>query len=534
MIPATFNFATDVVDRWAADPGKLALHWVDQEGTVERKRSFAQVSLESTRVARALLTGSIGPGQRVLVLVGRKPEWWTTMVGLIRAGVVACPGTVQLSAKDIAYRARAARATGIIADAACAERVDAVRGELPELRWFLSVGGPRAGWLSYADLLADSAPFTPVPTKRDDLCLIYFTSGTTGPPKMVAHTHVSYPLGHVVTGRDWIGLLPDDLHWNLSDTGWAKAAWSSLFGPWSQGSAVFVQEPEPKFDPRKMLETLSRYPITTLCAPPTAFRQLVTLDLAGHGLERLRQVVSAGEPLNPEVIHAWQAATGTTIRDGYGQTESTILIGNFPGRPMKAGSMGMPAPGFQIAVVDENLESVPYGHEGEIAVRVRPERPLGLFAGYEDNAAENSLKFRGDWYLTSDRAIRDADGYFWFVGRADDVILSGGYRIGPFEVESAVIEHPAVLEAAVVASPDPDRYQVVKAFIVLRPGHAPTADLARDIQAHVKMVTAPYKYPREIEFVDSLPKTISGKILRGQLRHQEAARKSPRATGGTT
>lgn len=524
--PEFYNFAVDVVDRWAGGPDRLALWWVNETGSREEKRSFAAIARSSRSIAAAAQQAGLEPGSRVLVLVGRRPAWWEVMIGLVRAGVVSAPGTTLLSVKDIAYRLQAARIDGVVAAPELADRVDeAISRTAARLRWKLVVDDRRDGWQSLEEVLAQAGEPRANATAAGDPCLLYFTSGTTGPPKMVLHTHVSYPLGHLVTGRDWLGLREGDLHWNLSDTGWAKAAWSSLFGPWQQGATVFVQEPGPKFDPLAMLRTLERYPITTLCAPPTAFRQLVTLDLKGRGLEKLREVVAAGEPLNPEVIAVWREATGRTIRDGFGQTETTILLGNFPGRPVRPGSMGMPAPGFEVVLVDEQLQALPAGVEGEIAVRVRPVRPLGLFVEYLDNSEENARKFRGDYYLTGDRAIRDDDGYYWFIGRGDDVILSGGYRIGPFEVESALVEHPAVAEAAVVASPDAERFQIVKAYVVLAPGAKPSEALAAELKEHVKRTTAPYKYPREIEFVDALPKTISGKILRGELRRRESERK---------
>ena len=337
---------------------------------------------------------------------------------------------------------------------------------------------------------------------------------------MVLHTQASYGMGHRVTGELWLDLKPDDVHWCLTDTGWAKAAWSCLFGPWQMGACVFAVDARGKFDAPAALRTLARYPITTWCAPPTALRVIVREDLSAYRFPKLRHCVSAGEPLNPEVFAAWKAATGLSIYDGYGQTETIILIGNFRsrGEEIRPGSMGKPSPGFTLGVLDDHLNEVPVGQEGEVAVRVSPQRPLGLFREYWRNPQENALRFQGDWYLTGDRARRDEAGYFWFVGRGDDVIKSAVYRIGPFEVESALIEHPAVVEAAVVGKPDAVRGLIVKAFVVLRKGWAPSDDLKKELQEHCKRITAPYKYPREVEFMAELPKTISGKIRRIELR----------------
>jgi acetyl-CoA synthetase/medium-chain acyl-CoA synthetase len=523
-VPEHYNFASECIDRWAEDPRRLALHWVDASGRRERKLTFAELRDASRRVAGALQALGLGRGDRVKIVLGREPEWWICVIGMMRAGIVWVPGTTLLAPKDYAYRVGAARIAGVIADSAAAERVDAARAQCPGLRAFVVTDGRREGWSTLGELVASAPEPAPVRTRSDETCVVYFTSGTTGYPKMVVHTHSSYPLGHIVTGRDWLGLGPDDLHWNLSDLGWAKAAYASLFGPWSQGAAVFVQEAPGRFDPGATVETLERFPITSFCGPPTAFRQMLAVDLERRKFGRLTKVASAGEPLNPEVFGEFRRKTGLVIREGYGQTETTILTYYGPGDEPRPGSMGRVAPGFELEVIGDDLRPLPPGSEGEVAVRVRPERPLGLFVGYENNPEENAAKFKGDWYLTGDRGVRDADGYFTFVGRGDDVILSAGYRIGPFEVESALIEHPAVLEAAAVGAPDPERYQIVKAYVVLHKGHAPTPELARELQEHCKRVTAPYKYPREIEFMDELPKTISGKIRRVELRARAAQR----------
>jgi acyl-coenzyme A synthetase/AMP-(fatty) acid ligase len=357
-------------------------------------------------------------------------------------------------------------------------------------------------------------------TRSDAPGVLFFTSATTGHPKMVLHSHASYGLGHRITGKYWLDLKPGEVHWNLSDLGWAKAAWSSLFGPWQMGACIFAVDSLGKFDPALTLNVLQAYPVNTWCAPPTALRLIVRQDLSQRRFPALRHCVTAGEPLNPEVFNLWRAATGLNLHEGYGQTETVVLMGHFPslGHAVKAGSMGRPAPGSQLTLVDEELRPVPAGEEGEIAVRVKPARPLGLFLEYWENPEEMALKYRGDYYLTGDRAICDEEGYYWFLGRNDDVIKSSGYRIGPFEVESALLEHSSVLDVAVVGKPDALRGQIVKAYVVLRPAGEATDELKAELQMHCKRLIAAYKYPREIDFVAELPKTTSGKTRRAELR----------------
>jgi len=359
-------------------------------------------------------------------------------------------------------------------------------------------------------------------TKSNEPAICYYTSGTTREPKAVLHSH-AYTWSHQYTGRDWLDLKPGDVHWTTSDTGWAKAAYGVLFGPWMNGITTFMYNG--RFEPKKELELLSRYKVSSFCAPPTEYRMLIKEDLTQHKFAALRSCTGAGEALNPGVIQAWKEQLGLDIRDGYGQTETIILAANLPGMKIKPGSMGLPFQGHDVRVVDEGLKETKDGEVGQIAVRINPERPPSLFLEYWKNADETAAAFRGDYYLTGDQATRDSDGYLWFVGRADDVIISAGYRIGPFEVESALLEHPAVMESAVVASPDSERGSIVKAFVRLKPGTEKGDALVRELQEHVKRVTAPYKYPREIEFMDELPKTISGKIRRIDLRRHEEEKK---------
>jgi acetyl-CoA synthetase/medium-chain acyl-CoA synthetase len=510
-----FNFTRDVIDYWAQQRGDAPALWCVDQASQERKFSFAHLSELSRRAACGFANAGARKGDRVLVILPRVPQWWIGMLGLIRLGAVPIPGTPLLTPRDIAYRIDTADVQAIVTDADGAKKVENFAG----IRFL--VGGKMPGWIDFDAALADADPTFDAPeTLADDDGIIYFTSGTTGHPKMVLHTQASYGAGHRATGELWLDLKPADVHWNLSDTGWAKAAWSSFYAPWQMGACVFASDARGKFDAAAVLDTLQRYPITTWCAPPTALRMMVREELSKWKFPVLRHCVSAGEPLNPEVIESWQRATGLMIYEGYGQTESIVLVANVrsSGREVRIGSMGHAMPGYDVEIVDPDLNILPPDREGEVAVRIHPHRPLGLFREYWKNPQENAARFRGDFYLTGDVAKRDQDGYFWFVGRADDVIKSAGYRIGPFEVESALIEHPAVLEAAVVGVPDETRGQIVKAYVVLCKNVTACDELKSELQEHCKRITAPYKYPREIEFVADLPKTISGKIRRVQLR----------------
>jgi medium-chain acyl-CoA synthetase len=518
-----FNFVRDVIHPLAERrPDAPALYWTSASGETDIA-GFAALSARAGRAAARLAAAGVKRGDIVLLILSREKAWWDFVLGAIQIGAVVSPGTTQLMKKDIAYRLKATSARAVVSNAAIAERFDDAAAEVGWSGARIIVEGARDGWIRY-DRFDGPALTDCADTASTDEALLYFTSGTTGNPKMTAHG-CAYPLGHEATGRFWLRAGEDDLVWNISDTGWAKGAWSSLFAPWLCGAGVFALHAD-AVDPGRVLDWLARFPVTVLCAPPTAYRMLVRQPLDGARFLALKHCVSAGEPLNPEVIEVWKATTGFQICEGYGQTETTILCGVFEGMEAKPGSMGLPAPGVDLDVIDESGARLPAGVEGDVAVSLTPERPAGLFLGYRDDPERTAATRRGDWYLTGDRALRDADGYFWFVGRGDDVIISAGYRIGPFEVESALIEHPAVAESAVVASPDETRGEVVKAFIVLAKGHTPSEALAAELQAHVKRVTAPYKYPRKIEFVTALPKTISGKIIRKELRAREWAEKS--------
>ena len=528
--PVCFNFARDVLDRWARlRPDALALWNVNSATAVQKQFTFRQMAELSRRAAGFLASCGIRRGDRVLLMLPRVPEWWIAMLGLIRMGAVPVPATLLLTSRDIDFRLKAAQVNTTITNQEGAAKIHDFSGTRILVRTPPTAGAddvPSAGWVDFERGLAQASPRFRAPrTRSDDPGILYFTSATTGEPKMVLHTQASYGLGHRLTGKHWLDLNPHDVHWNISDLGWGKAAWSSFYAPWQMGACVFALDFSGKFDPLLTLDTLAAFPITTWCAPPTALRLIVRQDLARWRFPHLRHCVTAGEPLNPEVLNLWKAATGLTLHEAYGQTETVALIANCRSRSdaVKPGSMGKPIPGFTLALLNENLDPVPPGTEGEIAVRVRPHRPLGLFHEYWLNSEEGARKFRGDWYLTGDRATCDREGYFWFVGRKDDVIKSSGYRIGPFEVESALLEHPAVLDVAVIGKPDALRGHIVKACVVLRPRTSASEMLKTELQVHCKRLIAAYKYPREIEFVPELPKTTSGKTRHVELRRAEAA-----------
>jgi acetyl-CoA synthetase/medium-chain acyl-CoA synthetase len=458
-----------------------------------------------------------------MLVLPRITLWQAAYIGALRLGAIVIPCTSMLREKDLVYRANHSGARAIIACVENATMVADLRKECPGIEIYLIAGAARTGWISLQEYMGHSSPeFKPANTKSSEPAICYYTSGTTREPKAVLHSH-AYTWSHRFTGLNWLDLRPGEVHWTTSDTGWAKAAYGVLFGPWMNGVTTFMYNG--RFDAAKELELLARYGVTTFCAPPTEYRILIKENLSDYSFPKLRHCTGAGEPLNPEVIEVWRERLGLTIHDGYGQTETTILAANMPAMPVKPGSMGLPFPGHDVRVLNHELAETKIDEIGEIALRVSPERPPSLFLEYWKNPAETAGAFRGDWYLTGDQATRDADGYLWFVGRADDVIISAGYRIGPFEVESALLEHPAVLESAVVATPDADRGSIVKAFVKLRPGAEPGARLVTELQEHCKRITAPYKYPREIEFIDELPKTVSGKIRRVELRHREESRK---------
>ncbi len=525
--PEYYNWMRDQFDKLAEEtPDKTAFWWVDDLGN-EKKFTFSELAEETKRFANVLKENGVNRGDVFAVVLSRDWQYWVAFLGCLRAGVVVTPGTAMLSESDFEYRFNRSETVGVLTNAENAAKIDNIKHRCETLKTFMVIDEKRQGWVHYDEAMAGaSSAFEAANTKAEENSIIYFTSGTVGYPKMTLHSHVSYPLGHTITGKFWLDLTPDDVHFNIGDTGWAKAGWSSMFGPWNCGATVFAHKPGGgKFGPERNLHLLEEYPITTMCGPPTIFRVFVQEDLSQFNFKHLRHCVAAGEPLNPEVIEEWKKHTGITIRDGYGQTETCLLVGTFPCLEVKKGSMGRPAPGYHVDVIDEDANPLGINQEGDIAVKVSPERPVGLFKEYWKDEEKTNASFRGDWYLTGDRAMKDEDGYFWFMGRSDDIIITSGYRIGPFEVESALVEHPAVAESAVVASPHETRGEVVKAFVILSRGYEGSEELAKEIQEFVKKNTAAYKYPREIEFVKELPKTISGKIRRVELRKKEREKK---------
>lgn len=533
-VPEYFNFVKDVLEQWHVkeseglrNSSNPAFWWVDDHNN-ELQWSFGDMLEEANRVSNVLSEiCQIKKGDRVIVILPRVPEWWLINIACLKMGAILSPGTISLTANDILKRVNNSEAVTVITIPELVDAVDQVHAQCPSLKTKLVVGTDekqlQSGWLPLKTLMKQaSKEYECFKTKSTDPMSWFFTSGTTGLPKMAEHTQVSYGLAHIDTGKYWLDLVESDIMWNLSDTGWAKSAYSSFYAPWWQGSTVFVHH-TPKFDPRKTIDILRHFPVSVTCLPPTAYRMMVLEDLEEQKFMNLRHCVSAGEPLNPEVTQNWFEKTGLVIREGYGQTEMTVSCATFPCMQVKPGSMGKPAPGYDVRILGNDGKEVGADIEGEMAVKCKPDRPVGLFTQYVKDEERTAKAFYKDYYLTGDRAKKDEDGYIWFVGRSDDVIISSGYRIGPFEVESALIEHPAVAESAVVSSPCDTRGEVVKAFIILTPGYLDKDQikLTMELQDHCKQFTAPYKYPRRIEFVETLPKTISGKIRRVELREAE-------------
>ena len=525
-VPENFNFAYDVVDHLAqVNPDKTAIVWYNDEGET-KMFNFKDLKYYSDKAANVFRNAGIKKGDPVMLILKRRYEFWFCLLALHKLGAISIPATHLLTTKDIVYRNNAADVKMIVTvnEEEVIQHIENSEEESPSLASKVMVGGSRDGWLDFDSELEKASevfarPTGELGTTNDDISLLYFTSGTTGYPKMVQH-NFTYPLGHILTAKYWQNVLDDGLHLTIADTGWAKAMWGKIYGQWISGSAIFVYDFE-KFVPQKMLETIEKFQITTFCAPPTIYRFLIKEDISKHDLTSLKYCVVAGEPLNPEVYSQFLNATGIKLMEGYGQTELTITLATFPWMEPKPGSMGKPAPGYDVDIIDEEGNSCGIGEEGQIVIRTDQRKPVGMFDGYYRDKEMTDRVWRDGIYYTGDMAWRDEDGYYWFVGRADDVIKSSGYRIGPFEVESALIEHPAVLECAITAVPDEIRGQVVKATVVLTKGYTASDELKIELQDHVKKVTAPYKYPRIIDFVDELPKTISGKIRRVEIREHD-------------
>lgn len=528
IVPDNFNFGYDIIDAWAEEqPNKLAMIWTNDKGR-EIKFTFADIKRETDKTASYFQSLGIGKDDKVMLILKRHYEFWFSIVALHKIGAVAIPATHLLTKKDVVYRNNAASTKAIVCcgDSDILDHVMASKPESPTLQYIISVGpNVPEGCEDFHKGLDNAKPFTrPANVNtNDDLMLLYFTSGTSGEPKMVAHTF-TYPLGHIVTAAYWHNLTPESIHITVADTGWGKCAWGKIYGQWIVGACLFVYDHE-KFTPSDLLEMICKYKVTSFCAPPTIYRFLIREDLSKYDLSNLKYLTTAGEALNSAVFDTMKKITGLSIMEGFGQTETTMTIGTFPWMKPKPGSMGLPNPAYDIDLITAEGRSAEEGEEGEIIIRTK-NYPYGLFKEYYRAPEKNAEAFTDNHtvYHTGDVAWRDEDGYFWFVGRTDDVIKSSGYRIGPFEVESALMTHPAVVECAVTGVPDPIRGKVVKATIVLGKGYTPSEELIKEIQNHVKKVTAPYKYPRIIEFVDELPKTISGKIRRKDIRKQDEAK----------
>ncbi len=520
--PERFNFAYDVLDTLAeSKPDKRALLWVHENGE-KQTYTFSDLKRLSDKAANYFLSLGIKRGDKVMLVLKRHHEFWYTIMALHKIGAVTIPATHLLTKKDIEYRVNAAGIrmivcthSGIIADS-----IDQAQA-IPTLEFKALLTGKRQGWLDYSsgvDAQSEELFVAALPV-NDDIMLLYFTSGTTGHPKMVIHSY-TYPLGHIPTAVHWQNVDPDGLHLTISDTGWAKSVWGKLYGQWLAETALFVYDHE-KFIPAKMLSAICDNKVTTFCAPPTMYRYFIKEDLSKYDFSNLKYATIAGEPLNPEVFNQFKAATGLKMMEGFGQTETTLSVANYIYMEPRPGSMGKPSPLFDVDIVNETGAPCAWGEPGEIIIRTADGVQPGMFLGYYKDDALTSSVWHGGIYHTGDVAWKDEDGYYWYVGRTDDVIKSSGYRIGPFEVESALMEHPAVLETAITGVPHPDRGQVVKATVVLAKGYAASDALALELQEHVKKVTAPYKYPRVVEFVTELPKTISGKIRRVELRERD-------------
>ena len=527
-VPDSFNFGYDIVDQIAeADPDKIALVWCDDRGH-EATFTFADIKRYSDKLANFLRSVGICKGDPVMLILKRRYEFWFCVIALHKLGAVCIPGSHMLTVRDIAYRNNAAEVKMIIAadDEHLLQRIDESQAHSPSLKLKAVIHEDRDGWYNLNKEIENVSPDFVRPSGKDavtndDISLLFFTSGTTGMPKMVQQDF-TYPLGHILTAKYWQNVEDNGLHLTVADTGWAKVAWGKIYGQWICGSAVFVYDYDNKFDAKNFLRLLEKYRVTTFCGPATVYRFLVKEDCSQYDLRHLKYCVVAGEPLYPEVYNSVYNALGIKIMEGFGQSETAIAIANYPWMEPKPGSMGKPSPTYDVDLIDENGNSCAVGEEGHIVYRTCKQKPAGMFCCYYRNKEMTDAAWHDGIYYTGDIARRDEDGYYWYVGRADDAIKSSGYKIGPFEVESALHEHPAVHECAITGVPDELRGQIVKATIILSPGYTGSNELVVELQNHVKKITAPYKYPRIIEFVDALPKTTSGKISRAEIKKADA------------
>lgn len=526
-VPENFNFAYDVVDEWArVEPEKKALVWINDTGE-EREFTFTDISLLSNRAANAFKKLGIRKGDVVMMMLRRRWEYWVCAMALCKIGASIIPATIQLTSKDIAYRANSAAVKMLICvdDDYVVEQVEGALPNSPSIQEKVLVAGKRDGWLSFDELIENESdewerPTGEDATQIDDIMLIYFTSGTTGNAKAVEHSF-KHPLGHILTAKYWQQVRENRLHMSVTDSGWAKFGWGKIYGQWIAGATIFCYDMD-KFVPAKLLQVMQDYDLATFCAPPTMYRFMLQEDVAAYDLSSIENFATAGEPLNGEVTIQWEKLTGKKVREGFGQTEGPVLLATYPWIEPRPGSMGKPSPLLNIKLLDDDGYEVADGSEGAICVTgLKEAYPPGLFVGYYNDPERTAEAVGGEYYNLHDMAWRDTDGYCFFVGRNDDVIKCSGYRIGPFEVESALVAHPAVVECAVTAAPDPVRGKVVKASIILAKGYEPSDELTKELQDHVKHTTAPYKYPRIVEYVDDLPKTIGGKIKRKMIRNAD-------------
>ena len=520
--PDNFNFGFDIISDKYGKSEKTALIAIQKSTKKVQKISYKELNENSSKFANALKNFGIKKKDNILVILPRIPEWYYCILGCSKVGAVAIPCTKMLKAKDIEYRAKKSNAKVIISTSESSSEINKIKDNCKSLKYKILVKDKKDDWYNYDEICKKSdvnfgRDMVP-PTKSNDLMLIYFTSGSTAMPKMVERDH-SYAFSHIITQKYWQDLKSTDIHWTLTDTGWAKAAWGLLYPPLLAGCTIILYDND-GFDLDEHLEIIKKHKVTTFCAPPTIYRLMAQSNLANFEVSSLRHCFSAGEPLNPEAMRSWKNATGCDVYDGYGQTETINIIANFPGMKIKKGSMGRPCPGFEIEIIDNQANILEINQIGNIGIKITDPYPPGLFRGYYQDQKKTSEVFNNGWYFTGDTATKDKDGYFWFVGRSDDIITSSGYRISPFEVESVLLEHPYIVEAAVVAKPDKVRGEIVAAFIVLGKNYNGNRKLKLEIQEFVKNNTAPYKYPREIIFTKNLPKTISGKIRRIDLRNK--------------